>query len=176
MTEVGTMKVEGRKEDVQVMGIRPCLVFKDRADEAINLYVSLFKNSRVVEMVRGEANGPIPEGQVLSAIFELDGREFRAFDGGPSFSFSEGMSIDVTCDTQGEIDRIWEALTANGGEEGSCGWLKDPYGVSWQLVPAVLGKLLSDSTHGNTTKAMEAMLKMRKLDIEFLEQAYRSPA
>lgn len=174
MKEVGTVKTAEYKAGVQVQGIRPCLVFKDRADEAIELYVSIFKNSRVVEMVRAEANGPIPEGQVLSAIFELDGREFRAFDGGPTFSFSEGMSLDVTCDTQDEIDRVWDALTADGGEEGPCGWLKDRFGVSWQIVPAELGKWLSDSKHGNTAKAMEAMLKMHKLEIPLLQQAYGS--
>jgi predicted 3-demethylubiquinone-9 3-methyltransferase (glyoxalase superfamily) len=174
MTEVGTVKAAASKEGVKVQGIRPCLVFKERADEAINLYVSIFKNSRIVEMVRADEKGPIPQGQVFSAIFELDGREFRAFDGGPSFSFSEGMSIDVTCDTQDEIDRVWEALAAGGGEEGPCGWLKDRFGVSWQIVPAALGTLLSDSKHGNTAKAMDAMLKMHKLDIALLEQAYRS--
>lgn len=158
-----------------VAGPTVCLTFADRAEEAINFYVTLFRNSRVLSLVRSDGNGPIPGGKVMQASFELDGREFVAFDGGPSFSFSEGMSLMVSCQTQEEIDTLWEKLTA-GGEEGPCGWLKDRFGVSWQLIPSSLGKMLSDASSGNTARATEAMLKMRKLDIATLERAYRSKA
>jgi predicted 3-demethylubiquinone-9 3-methyltransferase (glyoxalase superfamily) len=152
------------------------LVFKERAEEAVNFYVSLFDNSKVVSMVRSEGSEKMPKGTLMHATFELNGREYTAFDGGPSFSFSEGISLMVTVETQDEIDRLWVGLTAGGGEEGPCGWLKDRFGLSWQIVPAALGHMLSDSQHGNTAKALEAMLKMKKLDIAALEQAYRSAA
>jgi predicted 3-demethylubiquinone-9 3-methyltransferase (glyoxalase superfamily) len=154
--------------------IRPCLTFKDRAEEAVKFYVSIFPNSKIIEMSRVEADaGPLRKGQLLGAIFELDGREFRAFDGGETFSFSEGISLDVTCKTQEEIDRYWSKLTSGGGEEGPCGWLKDRFGVSWQIVPEVLGRLLTDGEHGDSKAAMTAMLQMKKLDIATLEKAYR---
>ena len=154
--------------------IRPCLTFKHRAEEAVNLYVSIFPNSKIIEMSRVEADaGPLRKGQVLGALFELDGREFRAFDGGETFTFSEGISIDVACKTQDEVDRYWSALTADGGEEGPCGWLKDRFGVSWQIVPVQLGQMLTDATSGDSQACMNAMLKMKKLDISELERAYR---
>jgi predicted 3-demethylubiquinone-9 3-methyltransferase (glyoxalase superfamily) len=157
--------------------IRPCLTFVDRAEEAVNLYVSIFPNSKITNLTRVEGDGgPIPKGKLLSAIFELDGREFRAFDGGASFSFSEGISLDVTCKTQEEVDRYWTKLTENGGEEGPCGWLKDRFGVSWQIVPEQLGQMLTDSKSGNSDAAMQAMLKMKKLDIATLQKAYRGVA
>jgi predicted 3-demethylubiquinone-9 3-methyltransferase (glyoxalase superfamily) len=153
------------------------LTFKDRAEDAVNLYVSLFPNSKITQISRVEADGgPIPKGKLLSAIFELEGREFRAFDGGESFSFNEGISLDVTCKTQDEVDRYWNALTANGGEEGPCGWLKDRFGVSWQIIPEQLGHMLSDPSSGNSEACMNAMLKMKKLDIAALEKAYRGSA
>jgi len=174
MKQVGEGKAAAVEEQIHVRGVRPCIVFNDRAEEAVNFYVSLFKNSRVLSMQRSGGESPIPNGKVLSAIFELDGREYRAFDGGPSFSFSEGFSLDVTCDTQEELDRVWARLTSDGGEEGPCGWLKDRFGVSWQVVPTALGEMMSDDKHGNPTKVMEAVLKMRKLDIATLKQAYRT--
>jgi predicted 3-demethylubiquinone-9 3-methyltransferase (glyoxalase superfamily) len=152
--------------------ITPCIVYKDRAEEAINFYVSLFPNSRVVSIQHSEADAPIPKGKVLGATFVLDGREYTAFDGGPSFSFTEGFSLMVQCKTQAEIDRYWTKLIENGGEEGPCGWLKDRFGLSWQIIPEALGKMLSDSTSGNSEAAMQAMLKMKKLDIAELERAY----
>lgn len=153
--------------------VRTCLTFKDRAEEAVKLYTSLFPNSRIKEISRVEADaGPLKKGQLLSAIFELDGHEFRAFDGGETFSFSEGMSMDVACKTQEEVDKYWNALTANGGEEGPCGWLKDPFGVSWQIVPVQLGQMLTDPKSGDSEAALQAMLKMKKLDIAELERAY----
>ena len=152
--------------------IKPCIVYADRAEEAINLYVSLFPNSRIVSIQRSESDAPIPKGKVLGATFVLDGREYTAFDGGPTFTFSEGFSLMVQCKTQQEIDRYWSRLTENGGEEGPCGWLKDRFGVSWQIIPEVLGQMLSDSKSGDSAAAMQAMLKMKKLNIAELERAY----
>ena len=156
--------------------IRPCIVFNDRAEEAINFYVSIIPNSRVVSIQRSEADGPIAKGKVLGATFELDGREYVAFDGGPTFTFTEGFSLMVTCKTQEEIDRYWSKLTAGGGEEGPCGWLKDRFGLSWQIVPEVLGQMLGDSKSGNSAAAVQAMLKMKKLDIAGLQKAYQGTA
>ena len=152
--------------------IRPCIVFKDGCEEAINLYVSLFPNSKVLNLVRSETDVPIAKGKVLNATFQLDGREYMAFDGGPTFSFAEGFSLMVTCETQAEIDRYWSALTADGGEEGPCGWLKDKFGLSWQIIPSVLGQMLTDSKSGDSGAALQAMLKMKKLDIAQLQHAY----
>jgi predicted 3-demethylubiquinone-9 3-methyltransferase (glyoxalase superfamily) len=154
--------------------IRPCLTFSDRAEEAVKFYVSVFPNSKVLSLERSESDVPIPKGKLMNATFELDGREYVAFDGGPSFTFTEGMSLMVTCKTQEEIDRYWTRLTEGGGEEGPCGWLKDRFGVSWQIVPEVLGDLLSDSKSGNSEAAVQAMLQMKKLDIAELQRAYRS--
>jgi len=154
--------------------VRPCITFKDGAEEAINFYVSLFPNSKIKELTRVEKpGGPLRKGQVLGAIFELDGREFRAFDGGETFSFSEGFSMDVTCKTQAEVDKYWNALIADGGEEGPCGWLKDRFGLSWQIVPEQLGQMLTDHEHGDAMAALDAMLQMKKLDIAVLEKAYK---
>lgn len=157
--------------------IRICMTFKDRAEEAVNFYVSVFPNSKIKELARVETGGgPIQKGKLLSAIFELDGREFRAFDGGDQFTFTEGFSIDVTCKTQEEIDRYWSKLTAGGGQEVACGWLTDRFGVSWQIIPEQLGRMLTDKEHGNTEAAMNAMLQMKKMDIATLEKAYRGSA
>ena len=155
----------------QVQSITPVLTFSEHTEDAINLYVSLFPNSRIVNIVRSDG-GLIPAGNVMSATFELDGRPYSAFDGGASFNFSEGFSFMVTCSTQDEIDRLWDALTANGGEPGRCGWLKDPFGLSWQIIPADLGEMLSNPAGGDTRRAGEAMLKMDKLDIATLRAAY----
>ena len=153
--------------------VRPCLTFVDRAEEAVKFYVSVFPNSRITNITRVEQDGgPIPRGKLLNATFELDGREFLAFDGGPSFSFTEGISLMVNCKTQEEVDRYWSTLTDKGGEEGPCGWLKDRFGISWQVVPEQLGQMLSDPASGNSEAAMQAMLKMRKLDIAALQRAY----
>jgi len=154
--------------------IKPCIVFKEKAEEAVKLYTSIFPNSKITRVEKAEkAAGPVHEGQVLGIEFTLDGREYLALDGGPTFSFSEGISLMVMCKTQEEVDRYWTKLTANGGEEGPCGWLKDPYGLSWQIVPEQLTQMLSDKKSGNSQAAMEAMLKMKKLEIAELEKAYR---
>jgi len=154
--------------------IRPCIVFNDRCEEAINHYVSVFPNSKILSLTRSASEAPVPKGKVLNATFQLDGREYLAFDGGATFKFSEGFSLMVTCETQAEVDHYWTKLVADGGEEGPCGWLKDRFGLSWQIVPSVLGQLLTDSSSGNSAAALEAMLKMKKLDIAGLERAYQS--
>ncbi len=157
--------------------VRPCLTFKDRAEEAVKHYVSLFPNSKILSITRVDADGgPIPKGKLLNAKFELDGREFLAFDGGESFTFAEGISLMVNCKTQAEVDRYWTTLTENGGEEGPCGWLKDRFGVSWQIVPESLGRMLSDPKSGDAEACMNAMLRMKKLDIATLEKAYKGSA
>lgn len=153
--------------------IKPCIVYVDRAEEAINFYVSLFPNSRILSLQRSGADGPIAKGKVLGATFELDGREYLAFDGGPSFSFSEGVSLMVTCENQEQVDRYWSGLTADGGEEGPCGWLKDKFGLSWQIVPEALMQMLNDTSAGDSQAAFQAMLKMKKIDIAELEHAYK---
>jgi predicted 3-demethylubiquinone-9 3-methyltransferase (glyoxalase superfamily) len=154
--------------------IKPCIVYADNAEEAINFYVSLFPNSKVLSVQRAEAdNGPVKKGQVLGATFQLDGREYLTFDGGPTFTFTEGFSLMVTCKDQAEVDKYWNAFTANGGEEGPCGWCKDRFGLSWQIVPEVLTKMLGDSQHGDSQAALAAMLKMKKIDIAALERAYK---
>jgi predicted 3-demethylubiquinone-9 3-methyltransferase (glyoxalase superfamily) len=147
------------------------LTFKDRAEEAMKLYVSVTKNSKIVNIMRSDG-GPLPKGAVLHGTFELDGREFTAMDGGPSFSFTEGISLVATCETQAELDNVWKRLTSEGGEEGPCGWLKDRFGVSWQVVPSALGEMMGHPESGNSANVMEALLKMRKIDIATLRQAY----
>ncbi len=152
--------------------VTPSLTFKDGAEDALKLYVSVIRNSKIVNIMRSEG-GPIAKGKVLHATFELDGREFTAMDGGPSFSFTEGFSLAATCETQQELDEIWRRLSEDGGEEGPCGWLKDRFGVSWQVLPRALGEMMGDPRSGNPGKVMEALLKMGKIDIAALEQAYR---
>ena len=156
------------------ISVRPSLTFKDQTEEAVNFYVSLFPNSKVVSILHSELDSPqLPKGSVLHAEFVLDGQEYTAFDGGESFEFSEGFSLVATCETQQELDTIWDRLT-DGGEEGPCGWCKDRFGVSWQVVPSSLGRMMSDSKSGNSSKVVEAFLKMKKMDIATLESAYKS--
>lgn len=147
------------------------LTFKENGEEAVNLYVSLIKNSKVETIARSEGGGPFPKGALQQASFQLDGQQFMAMDGGPYFSFEQGTSLFVNCETQEEIDRLWEKLT-EGGEEQACGWLKDKFGVSWQIIPSVMGKLLTDPDAEKASRVMEAMLKMKKIDIQTLQQAY----
>jgi predicted 3-demethylubiquinone-9 3-methyltransferase (glyoxalase superfamily) len=172
MTQAGA-RTAAVANKVQVQSVRPSLTFKEGTEAAINFYVSLFPNSKVLSLLRSEGISPLPDGSVLHASFLLDGQEYTAFDGGPSFTFTEAFSFVATCETQDEIDAVWARLT-DGGEEGPCGWLKDRFGVSWQVVPAALGRMMSDPKSGNAGKVMEALLKMRKLDLATLERAYRS--
>jgi len=147
------------------------LTFKEKGEEAVNLYVSLFKNSKIMSIVRSKGEGPIAKGALLHASFQLDGQEFMAMDGGPYFSFAQGISLFVNCETQEEMDRLWDKLS-EGGEEQPCGWVKDKYGVSWQIVPPILGEMLNDKDAEKSKRVMEAMLKMKKIDIKALQQAY----
>ena len=147
------------------------LTFNDRAEEAVEFYTSIFPNSRIASTNRYGDAGPGPKGSLLTATFELEGQEFIALNGGPSFTFAQGISLLVRCETQEEIDDLWERLS-EGGEKGPCGWLTDKFGVSWQVVPLVLGELLSDPDAEKANRVMQAMLHMGKIEIEPLQQAY----
>ena len=151
--------------------ITPFLWFNNNLEEAMNLYVSLFKNSKIVSVNRSGESGPGPKGSVMSATFELDGQQFLALNGGPHFTFTPAISMFVNCETQDEIDELWEKLSA-GGEKSRCGWLKDKFGLSWQIVPAGLGDMLQDKNPQKAKNTMQAMLQMGKLDIEKLRQAH----
>ncbi len=152
--------------------ITPFLWFDDQAEEAMNFYVSIFKNSKVGSITRYGEAGPGPKGTVMSATFSLDGQGFFAINGGPLFKFTEAISFFVNCETQQEVDYFWERLLA-GGKPSRCGWLKDKYGLSWQIIPSVLGKMLGDKDAEKANRVMQAMLKMDKLDIKKLEQEYQ---
>jgi predicted 3-demethylubiquinone-9 3-methyltransferase (glyoxalase superfamily) len=151
--------------------IRPCLWFDGRAEEAANFYVSVFKNAKMGEVSRMGEGGPLPAGSVITAMFEIEGEEFMALNGGPEFNFTEAISFSVDCKDQEEIDYFWDKLTSDGGEESMCGWLKDKFGVSWQIVPAEMGELLGGDDPEQSKLAMDAMLQMRKLDIQKLRDA-----
>ncbi len=150
--------------------ITPCLWFNDQAEEAANFYISIFRDSRILNMTHYGESGPGPEGQVLTVTFELDGAPFMGLNGGPAFQFSEAVSFVVDCDTQEEIDYYWEKLS-QGGEKVQCGWLKDKFGVSWQVVPRELDTLITQSTPERREDVMKAMLQMTKLDIAKLREA-----
>jgi predicted 3-demethylubiquinone-9 3-methyltransferase (glyoxalase superfamily) len=151
--------------------ITPFLWFDNQAEEAANFYVSIFKNSKIVTITRYGEAGPGPKGSVMTVAFQLDGQEFIALNGGPQFKFTEAISLSVNCKTQQEVDEYWKKLAA-GGEEGPCGWLKDKYGLSWQVNPVILGEMLSDPDPQRSKRVMEAMLKMKKIDIAGLRRAY----
>ena len=148
------------------------LTFKDQAEEAVKLYTSVFKNSRITSTRRYGDAGPGPKGAVMTMGFELEGQPFMALNGGPTFSFSIGISLFVNCETQAEVDELWEKLTAGGGRPDRCGWLTDRFGVSWQIVPSTLGEVLGGTDAEGAKRAMQAMLKMNRLDIAALRRAY----
>jgi predicted 3-demethylubiquinone-9 3-methyltransferase (glyoxalase superfamily) len=150
--------------------ITPCLWFDTEGEEAAKLYTSVFPNSRIVEVARYGSAGPRPEGMVMTVSFELDGQAFLALNGGPEFTFDEAISFQIDCETQDEVDAYWSKLS-EGGEEGPCGWLKDRFGVSWQVVPKILPELLTDPDREKAQRVMAAMLQMKKLDIAELERA-----
>ena len=150
--------------------ITPFLWFDDQAEEAMNFYCSIFKNSKIGSLTRYGEAGPGAQGTVMSATFQIEGQEFMALNGGPLFAFTEAISFYVNCETQAEVDELWEKLT-EGGEEVQCGWLKDKYGLSWQIVPAGLIELLYSQEAEKSRRAMEAMLQMKKLDIEKIRLA-----
>jgi len=151
--------------------ITPFLWFDGQAEEAMNFYTSIFKNSKAETVTRYGEAGPGPKGSVLTASFELEGLKFTALNGGPHFKFNEAISFHVSCESQEEVDYFWSKLS-EGGKTSRCGWLKDRYGVSWQIVPSILPKLLQDKNAGKSNSVMQAMLQMDKLDIKRLKQAY----
>jgi predicted 3-demethylubiquinone-9 3-methyltransferase (glyoxalase superfamily) len=155
--------------------ITPFLWFDNNAEEAVNFYTSIFKNSKIGHVTRYGDAGPGPKGTVMTATFQLNGQEFMALNGGPYFKFTEAISLFVDCDTQEEVDELWEKLSA-GGEKSRCGWLKDKYGLSWQIIPKALGKLMGDPNPQKAQAVMQAMLKMDKIIIEDLQKAYDGQA
>ncbi len=152
--------------------ITPFLWFDDKAEEAMKFYTSIFKNSKIGRITRYGQGGPGPKGTVMSCTFQLEGQEFMALNGGPQFTFSPATSFFVNCETQEEVDELWEKLS-EGGKKERCGWLKDKYGLSWQIIPTTLGKLLSDPDPEKSNRVMRAMLQMDKIDIARLQQAYQ---
>ena len=151
--------------------ITPFLWFNGNAEEAVNFYVSIFKHSAVLSLSRYGDAGPGPKGTVMSATFQLEGQKFYALNGGPEYAFTPAISLFVDCETQQEVDELWTKLS-EGGEPGRCGWLKDRFGLSWQIIPTALGKLLSDKDPRKAGRVMQAMLQMSKIDIQGLQQAY----
>lgn len=151
--------------------ITPFLWFNDNAEEAINFYISLFKDSKITNISRYGESSPLPAGTIMTASFQLDGQEFTALNGGPYFKFNEAVSFVVDCETQEEVDYFWNNLSA-GGEEGQCGWLKDKFGLSWQVVPRALGVLAGDPDPAKAQRVIKAMLQMKKLDVALLQRAY----
>ena len=148
------------------------LWFNDNAEAAMNLYTSIFKNSKILNVNRYPEGGPGHPGEVMTATFQLEGQEFMALNGGPHFKFNEAISLFVSCDSQAEVDDLWAKLTADGGEESQCGWLKDKFGLSWQIIPTALGEALGDPDPAKAQRAMQAMLQMKKIDIEELQRAH----
>ena len=151
--------------------ITPFLWFDNNAEEAVNFYVSIFRNSRIISVSRYPEGSPGPAGTVMTATFQLEGQEFMALNGGPQFKFTEAVSFMVNCETQEEVDHYWEKL-GEGGHPSQCGWLKDKFGLSWQIVPVQLGEMMSDKDPQKVQRVMQAMLKMIKIDIAGLKRAY----
>ncbi|MFZ3213071.1 MAG: VOC family protein [Terriglobales bacterium] len=154
--------------------ITPFLWFDDKAEEAANFYTSIFKNSRIVGISRYGEAGPGPKGAVMSVTFELEGQKFMALNGGPTFTFTPAISFFVSCENQQEVDELREKLSA-GGKKDRCGWLRDKYGVSWQIIPTALMELMGDPDPKKSSRVMKAMLEMDKIDIQRLQQAYQQP-
>jgi predicted 3-demethylubiquinone-9 3-methyltransferase (glyoxalase superfamily) len=151
--------------------ITPFLWFNDQAEEAVNFYVSIFKNSKILSVHRYGDAGPGKKGSVMMGTFQLEGREFMALNGGPSFTFTPAISLFVNCGSQQEVDELWDKLS-EGGQPGRCGWTTDKYGVSWQIIPTALGQLMSDPDPVKSQRVMQAMLQMDKIDIEGLKRAH----
>jgi predicted 3-demethylubiquinone-9 3-methyltransferase (glyoxalase superfamily) len=155
-----------------VQKITPYLWFDTQAEEAAKFYVEIFDNSRILEVARYGPAGPGPEGTAMNVVFELEGQKFIALNGGPHFKFNEAVSFYVECETQEDVDELWNKLTAHGGEESMCGWLKDRYGLSWQIIPQALPELLGDPDPDKAACVMQAMLQMSKIDVSELERAH----
>ena len=158
-----------------IQKISPCLWFDNQAEEAVNFYVSIFKNTKIGNITHyGEEGAKVsgrPKGSVMTVTFQLDGQEFMALNGGPHFQFTEAVSFIIHCASQEEVDELWEKLS-DGGEKGQCGWLKDKYGLSWQIVPTVLSEMMQSHDHKKTNRVMSTLLQMKKLDIKRLQEAY----
>ena len=161
-------KINNEKEILEMKKITPFLWFDSQAEEAMNFYVSLFKNSKAGSVSRG------PDGKAFTVSFELDGQEFMGMNAGPQFKFNEAVSMSVNCEDQTEVDYFWNALTADGGEESMCSWCKDKYGLSWQIVPKQLGELMGDPDPEKSGRVMQAMLKMKKIIVADLKKAYNN--
>jgi predicted 3-demethylubiquinone-9 3-methyltransferase (glyoxalase superfamily) len=161
---------EQTKEE-KFMKITPFLWFDNQAEEAAKFYVSIFENSKILSVSRYGEAGPGPKGSAMTVTFELNGQKFIALNGGPHFKFTEAISFTVDCKTQEEVDEFWKRLTESG-KESQCGWLKDKYGLSWQIIPTILGELLSDPDPEKSKRVMKAMLKMKKIDIKALQEAH----
>jgi predicted 3-demethylubiquinone-9 3-methyltransferase (glyoxalase superfamily) len=159
------------KEENDMQKITAFLWFDGKAEEAMNFYISIFKNSKVGKVTRYGDAGPGPKGTVMSATFQLEGQEFMALNGGPQFRFTPAISFFVNCETQQEVDALWEKLS-EGGKKERCGWLKDKYGLSWQIIPSALGKMLGDKDPEKSKRVMQAMLQMDKIDVKRLQEAY----
>jgi predicted 3-demethylubiquinone-9 3-methyltransferase (glyoxalase superfamily) len=152
--------------------ITPFLWFDGNAEEAMNFYTSIFKNSEVLSVSRYPEGAPMPAGTLMSATFRLEDQEFMALNAGPQFKFTEAISFYISCETQEEVDALWAKLT-EGGEESQCGWLKDKFGLSWQIIPRALGEMLGDKDPAKAGRVMQAMLQMQKIDIRKLREAYK---
>jgi predicted 3-demethylubiquinone-9 3-methyltransferase (glyoxalase superfamily) len=152
--------------------ITPFLWFDNNAEEAMTFYTSVFRNSKIGKVTLFPEGSPGPTGTVMVGTFQIEGQEFIALNGGPAFKFTEAISFSVNCETQDEVDEYWTKLTADGGKEVQCGWLKDKFGLSWQIVPTTLTKLLGDPDRKKAARVMQAMLEMKKIDIKGLERAY----
>jgi predicted 3-demethylubiquinone-9 3-methyltransferase (glyoxalase superfamily) len=164
----GRQRLGDESEDDLMPTITPFLWFDGQAEEAMNLYVSIFARSRVVSVTPG------PDGRAMSCTFELEGQTFMALNGGPAYRFTPAISLFVSCETQAEVDGLWDKLLSSGGTPVQCGWVTDRFGVSWQIIPTALGRLLGDPDRAKATAALRAMLKMQKIDIAVLERAYES--
>lgn len=156
--------------------ITPCLWFDNNAEEAVNFYTSVFKHTKIHKIVRYGDAGPGPKGSVMTVSFQIEGQDFLALNGGPQFKFNEAISMIVNCEDQKEVDELWAKLTQNGGQESMCGWLKDKYGLSWQITPTVLMEMMQDRDAEKAKRVMEAMLRMKKIEIDRLEDAYEGAA
>jgi len=159
------------KQPVNQQKIVPFLWFNDNAEEAMNFYTSIFKDSKIENVTRYGKGGPGKEGAVMTGTFRVEGQQFYVLNGGPQFKFTEAISLFVKCETQQEVDELWEKLS-EGGAKSQCGWLKDKFGLSWQVVPTALGRMLQDKDPQKSQRVMQAMMQMTKIDIEKLQQAY----
>lgn len=159
------------KQKTYSQKINPFLWFNDNAEEAINYYVSIFKNSKIVSLHHAPSGAHLPEGTLMSGTFQIEGQTFHALNGGPQFKFTPALSLFVNCDTQQEVDELWNKLSTGGAEE-RCGWLRDKFGVSWQIIPTQLGEFLQSKDAKKSGNAMRAMMQMKKIDISELEKAY----